>query len=162
MKTRGHKLRICLILGNLMAVFSLINGGCSKIDYYTETEWTYYNGTKKNIEIISGSYPDKVENHLVLMAADSKTVPYELPVEKRKFTVTASMTPYSFEGAVIVYDGIRYHIPGLYDGITIENLPSICNALNYRCEKNGNRYLFSVVLDDPFFEAIQPYLLESE
>lgn len=155
-------MRTCLILGNLMAVFSLTNGGCSKIDYYTETGWTYFNGTKKDIEIISGAYPDKIENHLVLTAGRSQTIPYELPVERRKFTVTASMTPFSFEGAVIVYDGLHYHIPGLYDGITMENLPSLCNALNYHCEKSDNRYLFSLVLDDSFFEAIQPYLLESE
>ncbi len=115
------------------------------------------NGTDKTVEVSSAAYPDDTENHFVLMAGKSETIPLDVPVDRKVFMVSESMSPFSYQGAIIKYDGTSYRLPGLFDGVPQENLPFLCNALNYQCEKKGRIYVFTFVLDEAFISAIQAY-----
>ena len=159
MKAKEHKSSIYLILGSLWAAFSIIGGGCAKVDHYTKTEWTFMNGTDKTVEVSSAAYPDDTENHFVLMAGKSETIPLDVPVDRKVFTVSESMAPFSYQGAIIKYDGTSYRLPGLFDGVSQDKLPSLCNALNYQCEKKDRIYVFTFIMDEAFISAIQDYRL---
>ena len=133
MKAKEHKSRIYLILGSLWAAFSIIGAGCTKVDHYTKTEWTIINGTDKTVEVCSAAYPDDTDSQFVLTAGKSETISLKIPVDSKTFTVSESMAPFSYQGAIIKYDGTSYRLPGLFDGVSQDKLPSLCNALNYQC-----------------------------
>ena len=159
MKAKEHKSSIYLILGSLWAAFSIIGGGCAKVDHYTKTEWTFMNGTDKTVEVSSAAYPDDTDSQFVLTAGKSETISLKIPVDSKTITVSESMAPFSYQGAIIKYDGTSYRLPGLFDGVSQDKLPSLCNALNYQCEKQDRIYVFTFVLDEAFISAIQDYRL---
>ena len=155
MDMRHQKLRlsICSMVGSAVVAFNALTG-CqpAKIDYCTETEWTYINETDAVVEIHS----DNGVYQVVLQPSQKENLSVGLPVNPKDLSVTAQMSPF-FDGATVIIDGESYRLPGFLQGKDVSLLPSICNALKYRLETVDNAFLFSFVLDETFLKEVQSY-----